>query len=494
MKTILKSFDIHGFSNFFYIDNNTKYTTKLGGFFTLTIIIIFTVLIYAFGQDMLNRLNPISYVQEKIESDKVQFTDIDYNSFPLAFRIEDENAIPIENQMDKFIFENYYYEYEMKDGVFENTNFFEVDIKQCNQTSFYLQNKELYDKQGLSNYFCYDFDKNTIKLGGNWDEKELKYFYSHIYFCSKSSYNVNGKKCSEDEVDLDNKLYYFSIFLPNAYIDPSNYTNPIYNSIKNFFYKLDKGLYKSMTFNFQDVLVVSDIGWLIESIDKKSTITVSEVRIDNSLKGTSFGGDINNRILGTTVFYKQKVIKHYIRIYQKLQTLAANIGGMLKIYSVFISFFIQFYNKMNLIYNLSKILMKIKQYRAGSSKENSKIINLKDNSHEILKIEKKIKMNNLIKEGEKNKKKKDISSNIIKSLRKKTNQEFNFSKYLFHILCCCNRKSKSLYRNIYSQVIKSYDIKNYLINNEKIDIIIEKFMSEDEKVKINSLVKLKDDD
>ena len=102
----------------------------------------------------------------------------------------------------------------MKDGVLDYT-YISLNIKQCNDTKFYSENQDLYEKYGLSNYFCYDYDNKALEIGGNWDENELKYFYSYFYLCSKSRVNINNRKCSEDEIDLDYKNYYFSIFVPN---------------------------------------------------------------------------------------------------------------------------------------------------------------------------------------------------------------------------------------------------------------------------------------
>lgn len=185
---------------------------------------------------------------------------------------------------------------------------------------------------------------------------------------------------------------YASLFVPIYLMDPSNYTTPLNLQFQNFYLPLDKYLFKEYDFVLQTLQVQSDFGWLIEDLNM---IEVINLKSNNLKYSYLYETDRSyyEYYLANFTFYGNKQIKRYLRSYEKIQTLAAQVGGLLKIFTTIISFVVQFFNKAFLDFSLIKVMKKFNRESviegtnkisvlASSPNFNSSInkLNLKENN------------------------------------------------------------------------------------------------------------------
>ena len=91
-------------------------------------------------------------------------------------------------------------------------------------------------------------------------------------------------------------------------------------------------------------MINSDEGWLLESRKEISKISYKLISTDYSLISNYQNDDKNKNIYGSVNFYLNKNYVKYIRKYEKIQTLAANVGGILKIFTFLLAILNQFYS------------------------------------------------------------------------------------------------------------------------------------------------------
>ena len=126
------------------------------------------------------------------------------------------------------------------------------------------------------------------------------------------------------------------IIYPQAFFSPGNYTNPIQVSYVNYFQLLSSNLYKKNRYFFEQSELSSDKGWIFQDLDTYSLITY-----DNSNNDIDYKSHedlkiplISSSIYATTI-YLMKNHNKYNLSYMKVQDLAAQVGGFMKIVMVF---------------------------------------------------------------------------------------------------------------------------------------------------------------
>ncbi len=97
---------------------------------------------------------------------------------------------------------------------------------------------------------------NNITVGGFWDSSYTKQIGLEVYECKDNmtnNYNINqaenikcGSQIKKDAV-YNNKLF-ISSFYPTTIVNPGDYNNELKIFTKNYYYQLDKSLFKTANF------------------------------------------------------------------------------------------------------------------------------------------------------------------------------------------------------------------------------------------------------
>jgi hypothetical protein len=281
---------------------------------------------------------------------------------------------------DQFIEESIYraeaYHITGKRIVSGNTTFFDWNLKKleleiCSVSKFPTSYHLLFKDLPLGNYYC--LKNNSFSLFGTFLNEEYQYVMIKLFECrnktsdlpestnnplvninneynntsdsekSKNNRNENGDK--KKEIVCQPKQYideilagtFFSLAHTDLTIDPTNYTNPnqlysgdSYTTVSNQFFKEMHHYLNVINFN-------SDKGWLVSEIEKQTFL-----KLDFIKEMTDFRKSDN--FLSYTLKLSTKV-EIYTRSFAKVQNIAAEAGGFLKMISLVCLVFSFYYNK-----------------------------------------------------------------------------------------------------------------------------------------------------
>lgn len=349
MADVIKNFDIFQKKPRLYLSGKDTFPTKYGivtG--TLTLITSFAFIFY-FIVDYYQR-NNINLIQRSIIDQQPRF---DFNSSPFIFSLQNFQGQILKPSHYYFNLYMFYYKLENK-GASVKVN---LDLEKCNINKHFGNYTYLFESFDLEYYYCMKPGQETknMTVYGNFGDMQKGYTFVNLYVskCKNGSmYNTDILTCADQtEIDdlLDKTIYLrlahvdFDIFhnkkdpiVPILRTDALQITtkfNPrIYYNMKNVVYRTDNGILGE---NFEEIHFTS--------YDKFSNI----LSINPFLIPESFS------LFSLLV---SPIGNNYTRSYIKLQTLMANIGGVVNaliIIMKFVSFSIS--NKIIMAYQINKI-------------------------------------------------------------------------------------------------------------------------------------------
>jgi hypothetical protein len=318
-----------------------------------------------------------------------------------------------------------------------------------------------------------------------------QYYGIYIQRCQNNS-EINNFECYSENV-IDEIVYssdIVSIFFVDQYIDIENYKNPFvyfYHQISN---KINKVSYTINALNFHTSLVRTSTGILFEN---KKCLETYVYDLNEKLVKEKTLEDYNENIFGSFFFSIQNMQNVYVRKYKMLQDIAASIGGIVKLITIF-SYVINFFFFKNTVFNDLVRDLKIKYKRIENTFEKSSLNLLLYNNNNINESKKTILKNNFIENNNSNfvngiDKSMYLNSNNLKS---ELNVK-NFSTNINYNTCrkVINQNNKNLYYNNTHLNRKNQKKMNYYINliccfkndNNPVQLIIKfkkKIISEEE--------------
>jgi len=375
----IRHLDIFGQKPQFNIDKKDSFQTNFGGFLTIASITTTILTVFYFSLQLFDRGNP-----KLVSSIRNIFNPslINLNNTNYGFSFGLQNPFTY----DQFIDESIY-----RAEVYHMTG---KRVTKYNKTLFEWTSKK------IETEIC-SIDKFPEK-------------YKHLY--------------------ADLPLSNFTFSHTDLTLDPTNYTNPNQVYIGDSYTTLSNKFFKEMHHYINIINFETDKGWLITDFQKETFL-----RTDYIKEMTDFRKSDN--FLSYTVKLSTK-IETYARSYTKIQNIAAEAGGFIKMVSIICYFVSCYYNKAKFYQLIGEAIMceKIKTIRNkdcnnflfGNHHNNSNIIGKFDSSNMDL-----------------NNQEKNISKKI------KTN---NFISKNDSIIENCNKSNKYLENSLKNQI-------NYFINN-----------------------------
>lgn len=343
----LKLFDLYGVSFNFSVLGNRKFKSSFGGSLTiLTVISIFLFTIF-FGQELFKRQEP-KVNQETKKPDQYARIFMQNSNFTIPWRLSDIDSVPIN-------FTNFLYvhlslkTYKLIDGNWISKEYVFNSTK-CSQLDSIEEN--LKKQIDPSTWYCFDwssFPAQEMMVGGYWDTDFINYIAIDVFTC-------NGKKGTGSNcTNLDNlkqamtsfQRIYFETFIPSNFFTPLNSSTSIQSYHFNWYDTLNPNILKIQRSFLKVMRVYDDIGWIFSDINYSDSISFDsfgnsvDFKSDNDyLNSTSTSG---SRIFSYYIFMT-KSEQIYYRSYLKVQDIAAQVGGILKIIIMIISFVSNYYN------------------------------------------------------------------------------------------------------------------------------------------------------
>ena len=266
-------------------------------------------------------------------------------------------------------------------------------------------------------------------------------FSAPLYSMYKNPEAIVNKKCSPPALEETSTIY-LGVNYINSYIDSLDCKHPIKFYHKGIMETLERGLFKLTKFSLLDDVLVSDNGWILESIYETHIPTIKTISRD------TFQSNFRERV--KIDFDSQKIRNKTKRQYLKVQELFAKIGGLFNAFSMIIHVILFDYIRFKFRVYYSKFIFEgfnesqlsktfCKSYNDLLA-ESNKHININNNNHNLnilnaqlnQGLAKNKKVNNYLRQDEEIKEQRNPKLNYNSPIRnqRKINSEMNLKKKL----------------------------------------------------------------
>ena len=346
--SIFKSIDLLGTKISLYNNKKTTIKTKIGGILSIVLIILIVLLIIGFGGDFFLRANP-SFIPEIVSPSEYPQYRINNKNFSFAYRIEDKYALTFNNDSLLYVEFNQIIVQKNEDGDWVEIRDKILESRPCQAEDF--GNEQKFKDKHLDTWTCPKLD--NIDVGGFWDSGYVSYFMLKVKICTEGKTSFEGKKCgTNEEVEklLSTRLY-ISTISHSVLINPSNYSHPLDVDYIVRYQELDGLMAKTMRMYYKEVKVETDYGWLLKDYSSESELGLHYYEVDGAHFSQTSGDKFPNTLYWLFLYFN-KNLDMYHRQYTKIQDLAAQVGGILKILYIAGQFLISIYSTISFEFDL----------------------------------------------------------------------------------------------------------------------------------------------
>jgi hypothetical protein len=312
---LIKNFDRFALPISLTHKGREEYKSSLGGLLSIIAYLIILINAWLLGMDIYKKENPIVIVSE--ENVTPMNISLVPDDFFLAFYFSDENNNIFEDEtimsLRAVFFSNY---------IFENGsqayNEYEVELVSCDK--IYVKENSLVEYSFLTKLKC--IKERSILLGGSWSEPYIYGLNLKVFYCKNDTISSNCKPMEQIEEII--RTQYINIYYQSLQVNAKNYNNPFKKVSALSYFLLETSFHKQLNFYFQKTNILSDSGIIFpDFIQTHSQIGFLNVDIDVSLSKDS-------QIILIEIYFSHN-IKYYNRSYIKIQTIFANLGGIINI-------------------------------------------------------------------------------------------------------------------------------------------------------------------
>jgi hypothetical protein len=482
----------------FTIFKRDKFKSSIGGVITTISFILIVIVTLLFGKDFYLKQHPKVLTSTIFPKETVAYP-VNSKNFTIAYRVEDTDGVLLSN----ILFINpIYYSYERDSQDNWNTIVsLKLNNTLCNETEA-VNNPHL-SFLPLKEWYCIDWEgtdrylhtKNlSVIMGGSWAERYVSYFEIRFDTCPLDS----NKKVLYDQCidyrriskDLNMQQAFASFFIPSYSFNAENFTNPIQVNYLNPYFLINSNLASSVYYHFSQDQVIDDQGWIFEQLRSMTSITTSFTSTSTVYSILTESDYDNTHYMQVfsfiNYFTKQNIIRS--RSYMKIQDLAANVGGFIKMVLLVFQVILVFINRFFMKEALLKEFFEMKNLAKGSSIQESKSqinTNLAKGSS-IQESKSQINTKSVCRVM--------LDNNYInqvedyKAYREQRVKEYQYSLYDFtkSILCKCvlssvdknNREKHELAKKIFNERV---DLQYYMRSMKEFDTFKSIFLNSDQR-------------
>lgn len=364
MQTVFRrlfSFDLFSIkpSDRITFEGQKEYSTFLGKIFSWLFIGLSLGIFINFGSNMFFHLNPQSMISQNVSQDP-PYNNLNTKEFFIGFGLQD-----LRNNSKHYIDETIYtVKMIQRVKVGTNITLYPIPIQRCSLDMVPdIENlRDYYFRNQISNLYCPSLDSlNEYALQSTWDGPVYKNVLINIYPCVNSSSNGNSCKSPEKIVAALNNGNY-AMHFTTLTVDPNNYNKPTTIFGKDIYTPISASTLTYIEMNFEHLYLSTDKGFLFKEIEELHYVSYLSNR-----QVLSFRSDMTVQI----DMKLDKVITTYIRNYDKIQNVLANIGGFLKALMIIANFLLQPFINLNFKLTLANENFHFKTKKIN--KQNSKI-------------------------------------------------------------------------------------------------------------------------
>lgn len=450
MKTVIKSYDVFSPKINLYFNGNTRYFSVIG----LIMTFVFFLLSLGFGIYFLIQFINGTYISILKSKDfKAKSTGGDFSKKVFLYAVKDSEGKTVSPRIIQ-AFPTYW------EGAEGKEQFEHLVKNKCSNT---ITKKAQIDSE--SDFTCLEREDNK---NFTLYSKNKSFGYLRIYFTKCQNTETNDECLPSDEIDelIEKNDYYIHFYTETILINHEE-SYPIFSQIvseklpiypenvyeynyqmKELEYESDEGIFIKQKKSF------NDFGLDIKKREQYVYRNQEDFLFKDLLVSTKF--EMNP-------FYIEK----YKRSYQKLQSLAADIGGICSLFYFIATFITNIFSHGRIISDINDAVTEEK------TKHSLSLSQLKENL-----CHKNLPKNNFFKLKPKTKSifNKQYMNNISTGLGQKSKESFGFFEVLFYR--CWHDREKCRYLRECEHDIKKYlDIKNIIffwkeLEGPKLDTMI----------------------
>lgn len=298
---VLRSCDLFGSQFNFSSFGTTTFKTRLGGLASVLLALSTIAISVIFGKDFYNRTNPY-VISRLISSNQTDYLEIDKEKFPIAFRFQNARTeAAIENSAFSIL------------AVYSKNNA-ESSISVVDCEDLKITNSSLANAIGeVQAWKCLDFTKEANEIGGI-----DKYFY------------INFRILKSETSKLSENSALVRVVLPEYLFYPEDTIRPLHSIHKSYYRNVGLGLRKFVDYYFSKPNLKDDQGIIYETEANFDVLTLNDYNFDSIFNNelTEVGEWMT---VCTLSFYYRSEYTQYVRKFDKIQDVIANIGGFVQI-------------------------------------------------------------------------------------------------------------------------------------------------------------------
>lgn len=300
------------------LENSKIKKSFLGGLLSIIIGLLIVFLTIYLGIDIIYKENPnILVIEENIK--EPIFYEFNSSNFFIGYRFayKDISTVP---DFDTYFDIKFYSYYQDNSDVTNVT--VQFNKTKCSEYKNYYN--ELLERQ-VNSFNCpSDFDIKNLTLGGTESNLNSSRLWFEVYPCNNETKIEKTCKSNREREQLLEEGLYFVLLYRDYLINMKNSSHPISYFHVPLIIPLSNTFAKEMSINYKNILIKTDIGFMLEDLRLDTTIKFNQEKVeylDNSKKNLPF-------LMMKIGVNTERLV--YERKYLKVQELAASVGGLAK--------------------------------------------------------------------------------------------------------------------------------------------------------------------
>lgn len=323
----------------FELHQHKNYKTFFGSFLSMSIFISTIVLTFNFGNDVYERKSPVVRQNSEYLDNS---TFVLGKDMPFFFTITTVDGI---NKDINTHFKTSLYKVNTTNSTIDFSDKIRNSAIRCESRHFEgfkgLVSDEQINQHLNAQTFCFDLGDDLVV-----QNSLLSNNFSMISILFEKC-NSEEQKCEEDLNDSISNIF-INLYFLNTYVESTEYTNPVKYFIDYNIEKLSPGMLKTNFYRFTKEFFHSDDGFLVENSRK-----MEYLKFQNVMPHVELSNRKLENYLYQISFESPQLRGYYYREYMKIQSLFADIGGIINAMVMIVQLLFSHYLRFKYLHDVS---------------------------------------------------------------------------------------------------------------------------------------------
>jgi hypothetical protein len=367
--------DLYGIEYKLRIQSQIKYKTLLGVFIGLLSILSIMCLSIYFSVEFINK-NGMNVLYKKEE---MMLPRNNITNFPFLFTLSDNSGKKIPSE-GIYSFEVLYFKFnnvkDEQNNSYLVSNVSIIPYKNCEKSDFQGYESQ-FSNINPKDWFCIPPGKYNLTIFNKFSDliNGFSFLNINLQKCKNSTQNKNCK--TEEIINYTIANSKLTLTHLSHQINHYNYVTPNELNLEILSAPVSSSLTKKYFYYLQQTIYETDYGYIFQ--DRK---TVNFMTFDNYIPDTDIGESkslTGKSYIAQISIRNSKFISYYFRSYTKIQTLLANIGGIIKFVMLISEYFVIYFTHNFFLKNISNLIFEFNE-KANQNDSNVGMV-LNDSNH-----------------------------------------------------------------------------------------------------------------